>query len=79
MCYKLQIKSNHHENNHTENLQNVLGAILQSELSKTLIVFILMTDGDYSQEVNKMSEHEIYIDHSFTRHLSEVICGFARL
>lgn len=48
----------------------MLGAILQSELSKTLIVFILMTDGDYSQEVNKMSEHEIYIDHSFTRHLS---------
>lgn len=58
------------------NVQSVLGAILQSKLSKRLIVFILMTDGDYSQEVNKMNEHDISIDHSFTRHLSQVICGF---
>lgn len=41
-------------------------------------VFILMTDSDYSQEVNKINEHDISNDHSFTtRHL--VICGFERL
>lgn len=29
-----------------------------------------MTDSDYSREVNKMNEHDISIDHSFTtRHL----------
>lgn len=39
-------------------------AIIQSKLSKRLIVFILMTDDDYSQEVNKMNEHDISIDHS---------------
>ena len=36
-----------------------------------------MTDSDYSQEVNKMNEHDISNDHSFTtKHLSQVICGF---
>lgn len=29
-------------------------------------VFILLTDSDYSQEVNKMNEHDISNDHSFT-------------
>lgn len=28
-------------------------------------IFISMTDSDYSQEVNKMNEHDICNDHSF--------------
>lgn len=43
-------------------------------------VFILMTDSDYSQEVNTMNEHDISNDHSFTTtHLSQVICDFESL
>lgn len=30
------------------------------------LCFILMTDSDYSQEVNKMNEHDVSTDHSFT-------------
>lgn len=63
-------------------MQGVSGAISWSKSPEKDIfdVFILMTDSDYSQEVNKMNEHDIANDHSFTTgHLLWVICGFERL
>lgn len=41
-------------------------------------IFILMTDSDYSQEVNKINEHGIFNDHSFITTL-KIFVVFKRL